>query len=433
MSATKKLLFNSSIVFVGTFIGSVFSYLFNMLMGRQLGPTYYGEMTALLSLWTIASVAGGAIVTVSMRYSSELYAENQYLALKKLFLFLSKYVFIFGLVVFIIGLILVEPIKDFLSIGSFWPIIITLSAVVFTLLSFINKGFLQGIQKFGQVSFIGILDSSLRLGLGLGLVALGFSLNGAMSGVLLATAIVYFYTFFPLRKVLRSSKSQQSQTSFKFDKKEIISYSWPTLIAAVFLVLATNLDIVLVKHYFSPEQAGLYSAVSTIAKIIIYITAPVIPVMFPMVSAQQIKGEKHYRIFLFSIVLALLVSLAVLAIYIIAPQTVISILYGSKYLPYYALLPLLGVAFLFYSLINIIVNYYLAIKNFVFLWFFGLILGIQLIVVSFWHPSLESIAKTLIMTNGALFVLMFGYYLLTKKQQIIEQLKNQRTKENATS
>jgi len=189
----------------------------------------------------------------------------------------------------------------------------------------------------------------------------------------------------------------------------------------------------LVKHYFSPEQAGLYSAVSTIAKIIIYITAPVIPVMFPMVSAQQIKGEKHYRIFLFSIVLALLVSLAVLAIYIIAPQTVISILYGSKYLPYYALLPLLGVAFLFYSLINIIVNYYLAIKNFVFLWFFGLILGIQLIVVSFWHPSLESIAKTLIMTNGALFVLMFGYYLLTKKQQIIEQLKNQRTKENATS
>jgi O-antigen/teichoic acid export membrane protein len=69
VSTTKKLFKGSTIIFIGAIIGGLFSYLFNMLMGRMLGPVHYGELTALLSLSMIVTVAGGAITTVAMRYS----------------------------------------------------------------------------------------------------------------------------------------------------------------------------------------------------------------------------------------------------------------------------------------------------------------------------------------------------------------------------
>lgn len=418
MSTTKRLLSNSLIVFIGTFLGSVFAYLFNMLMGRMLGPVAYGEMTALMSLMMIIGVAGGAIFTISMRYSGEMIAIGEYSALAKLFRFLSRNVLFFGLGLLVIGLVLVKPIGQFFSIRSTWPVIISLVSVVFGLMIAINRGFLQGAQKFFAISVFGSLESFLRLIVGLLLVYLGFSLNGALSAIVMATAVVYALSYLPLRKILKLKDKIVSKSTFKFDKKEIINYSWPTLIAAVFLILAINLDVILVKHFFSPEEAGVYAAISTIGKIILYISAPIIGVMFPMISEQKAKGSKHYRLFLFSLVITLVSSLAILAIYVIAPGKVISILYGQKYVGAYSLLPEVGLAILFYSLFNLISNYYLAIRNFIFLWFFALTLVAQVVIISLWHPTLVAVIRTLILTNATLFVLMFGYYLVIKWSQI---------------
>ena len=134
----------------------------------------------------------------------------------------------------------------------------------------------------------------------------------------------------------------------------MLSYSWPTLLASILLAVSINLDIILVKHYFPAEEAGLYAAVSTIGKIILYATGPIVSVMFPMISEQTAKKEKHYKIFLLSLTMTLVGALIILGIYVIAPGKVISILYGGTYASLYYLLPQVGVAVLFYALINLI-------------------------------------------------------------------------------
>ncbi len=418
MSTTKRLLSNSLIVFIGTFLGSVFSYLFNMLMGRMLGPVPYGEMTALASLMMIIGVTGGAFFTISMRYSGEMVALNQYSALLKLFRFMSRNVFLFSLGLLALGLVLVKPISQFFSISTIWSVVISLTSVIFGLMININRGFLQGAQKFLAISVFGSLESFLRLTLGLLLVFLGFSLNGALSAMVLATALVYALTFLPLGKVLKQKEKNVSTDSFKFDKKEILGYSWPTLIAAAFLVLSINLDILLVKHFFAPEVAGVYAAISAIGKIILYVSAPIIGVMFPMVSEQKAKGQKHFRVFLFSVALTVLSSLVILAVYVIAPGKVISILYGPKYVGFYYLLPEVGLSVLFYALYNLISNYYLAIKNFIFLWFFTLTIIAQIVFISIFHGSLTEVIRILIVSNAGLSLLMLGYYVFIKWPQI---------------
>ena len=422
MSTTKRLFSNSAIVFIGTVIGSIFSYLFNMLMGRMLGPEVYGEMSALMSVLMIVAVGGGAVLTVTMRYTSELYAKKKVKALKKLYFVFTKYVFIFSAALFLIGIALSGVIAQFFHITSVVPVIVILSAIVVSFVMLVNRGILQGTQKFVPLVSIGIVESVVKLIVGVVLVKVGFGLNGAVSAMVLSIAVVYLVSMFFILPIFKEKASKDEK--FRFDKKEIIGYSIPTLLVAVVLATLINLDIILIKHYFSPEDAGLYAAISTIGKIIFYLLAPIVSVMFPMISEQKAKGNKHYKIFLLSFFLTVTGGLIIMAIYTLAPGMVIRVLYGEDYVSFFYLLPEVGLLMLFYTLVNLIANYYMAVKNFIFLWASGTIIVGQIIVVVLWHPSVLSVVRVFVASQGLLFVVMLGYYLFSKREQIKEHIQS---------
>lgn len=418
MTDTRKLISSSMIVFVGTIVGSVFSYLFNMLMGRMLGPKGYGEMTALMSLLLIVSVAGGAILTITMRYSSELYAADKYRALKKLFSVFTRYVYFLAIILFLLCLVLVKPIANYFSIDNLLPVVIAFTSLIFGLVAAVNRGILQGSQRFVAVAVVGVIDPVLRLALGILLVKLGFQVSGALAAVVTATAVSYFVTFWPIKSILSRSSQDKTPKKFSFDKKEILNYSWPALLSAILLMVAQNLDIILVKHYFPPADAGIYAAISTIGKIILYATAPIVAVMFPMVSEKTTKGDKHYKIFFFSILFVLVGGLLILGLYAIAPAKIIGILYGGQYISFFYLLPEVGLAILFFSLINLLTNYYLVIKDFRFVWFFLIAIFGLILAISAAHSSILIVVRIIILAFALLFAAMMGYYLFSKKEQL---------------
>ncbi len=412
------MLSNSGVVFVGMTIGNIFSYLFNMTMGRMLGPVDYGELTLLLSFFTLASVACGAITTIIMRYSGELFFSKLYGALNKFYNFMIKNVAIMATALAFMVLILAKPIANFFSISNWVNILPIIGAIICIFLLTVNKGLLQGMQRFASVSFLGAFEYILRFALALSFVTVGWKLFGAMFGLSLATVFAYIASIWLIRKLNLTNLAKADKSSVSFNKKEMISYGMPVLISSIMLALSLNMDIFLVKRYFSAEEAGLYAAISVIAKIILYVGSPIISVMFPMISEQRAKGEKHYQIFFFSLILTLLLSLMVLGVYSLAPGTVIKILYGTKYITFYYLLPQIGLAFLFYSLINLMTNYYMAIKNFVFVWFYLITIVMQIVAVTLWHSELLIVIRIFVLSFAFLFALMTGYYVLIKQKQI---------------
>jgi len=420
MQETKKLFSNSLVIFLGAIIGSLFSYLFNMMMGRMLGPDQYGEMVALMSLLVILSVGGGAIQTITTKYSSDLFHHNYMVDVAKLFKVLSRYVFWFSIGLFFIGLVLSQRIAEFFSIESIWPVILTLTSFIFGYLIVISRGILQGTQNFVSLSGTNAIEMILRFVLGLFFVKFGFALNGAIGAIVLATAITYLFMFPSLQKLFKKSDNEKS--NFKFNHQEIINYAWPTFLSSLLLMVAMNIDIIMVKHYFLPNDAGLYAAVSTVGKIVLFLTSPIVMVMFPMIAEQKIKGYKHYKIFLFSLLITLMGSLVVLGIYLIAPAKILTILYGSQYTHFYYLLPEIGTVMLFYALINLLANYFLAIKDFTFLVFFAVSCFLQIVSIALWHPTIQIVVRLLIANFGLLFFSFMAYYLWTKRQQILSSL-----------
>lgn len=422
MNEAKKLLSNSTIIFGGTILGSVCAYAFNMLSGRLLGPKLYGEFTALLSLMAILSVAGGAIMTVTMKYVSDLYADKHFKAIKKLYWRFSKYILFFAVGLFLISTIFVRSIANFLSIDNIYPVIITLSTFIFGFLIVVNRGVLQGTQKFLIVSLTSVLEMLLRLSIGLVLIKIGLGVGGALLGIVVASVVTYFITFLPLLKIFKTK--DDNDTPFVFKKKEILSYSIPALFSSLFLAVALNLDVILVKHYFEAETAGLYAAVSTIGKIILYATGPIATVMFPMIAEKQASGDKHYSLFLFSLLLTIIGSFIILLIYFIAPGTVIRILYGDRYTGLYELLPKIGLFVLFYALVNLMANYFMVAKKYWYLGLFAIDLILQFVLIAKYHSDLETVVKILSATTGLLFLSMIGYYLFTKREQLQQLLRS---------
>jgi len=267
--------------------------------------------------------------------------------------------------------------------------------------------------------------------LGIVLVKMGLSLTGAILALLLAGPFCYIFTLWQVNKIFKSTAGQKTNETLELDKKEILSYSWPTVITMGLLVISLNIDVIMIKHFFTLEDAGIYAAISTVGKIILYVTSPIVSVMFPMISEKRMKGEKHYRLFIYSILITLVGGIAIEGLYIVMPGFVMKVLYGQAYVSLYHLLPEVGLFMLSYTMVNIVVNYYLSIKNFIFVWAFALIIALQIILISLWHPSILAVVRTLASTTLLFFIIMMAYYLFLRKDQILQIFKANNEKAEA--
>lgn len=419
MSDTRRLLSHSSIVFAGTIVSGAFSYLFNILTARLLGPQDFSQLSAILSLFTVASVGGGAITFIAMRYAGELFYAERYKNLARVFSSLTRRSVKLAGLLFLMGVLLAVPISHFFSIGDPYALILAFSSLLFTFAAVVSKGVLQGTQRFGAVSLSSSLEMITRVVVLLGLVAVGFKLYGALAAVVLGSAVAYISTLPSIRKLLILSRNDTKEDEAPVVyRKELFNYAWLTLATSLFLTTLLSLDVLIAKRLFTEELAGQYAALSAVAKIIFFLTAPIVSVMFPMISEKTTRGEKHYQTFMLSFFLTALACFCIIAAYLFAPRVIVGALYGEAYLPLAPLLPKVGMYIVFYTFVNLFANYFIAIRDFAFLWFGAVVIVLQLVLVQFFHGSLSTLTAVLMSTLGLLFGLMVLRYLYLKRVQL---------------
>lgn len=405
-------------LFSGMMAGSIFNYFFTLIMGRMLGPSDYGVLIALFSLFYIISVPSATIQTVAMKFTSFVKNQGALEKITSLLLYLTKRVFWLGLVSFFIFAILSKPIASYLKIDSPYLVILTMASLLFIFLLPINRGILQGLQNFKGLSINSIIDPLFKLILGVILVFLGLKVFGALLGLIFGIFFAYVFSFIPLKNILKKREKEEKP-------KGLFRYTGWVFLAMLLITLASNLDILLIKHFWDGEEAGLYAALSMMGKIILFISLPVVSVMFPMISDLYERKERHYLILINSFVLVVALGAAVLAIYIIAPGLSVKILYGTKYLKIAPYLGLFGFAILLYALINVFVNYYLSVKNFLFLIPITLFLTLEVILLWFFHDSFFTIIRVLIAVFAFGLGLLGFLYIYPKRKKFMAFLKGQ--------
>lgn len=387
--AKKQLYKNGFIFFIGGVVANILNYFYRVLMGRMLGVEYFGELTAIISLTLILSVPAGPVQIVMARFTAVFGAGNFLSKIKGIFIYLTKLFFAISLFLIIIVLIFSSQISDFLQLSSKSFVYYLIGISIILLLTGLPRGVLQGLERFLPLSLITVLESAGRVSLAVILVAYGFGLRGALIGFLLPSILIYFLALYFIKNIVFFKNSEKEENQFV--KKEIWQYFFYSFVVFALLNFLINIDKILVKHYFSAFDAGIFSAFSTLGQAVFILISLLAGVMFPLVATKQSKKENYFSLLKTCVLLSFLIIIIVCALFFLFSNTLLSLFFGTDYIAGAGFLGYYGLIMGLCGLIFLLSFFFMALNKFNFLYFLAAGGLLEVLFIVFWHNNFSQV------------------------------------------
>jgi len=444
MYAWDSLTKHIGIIFLACMAANLANCFFHVFMSRALGPADYGILASLVSLFLILSVPTATIQITVAKYASHFKAQNNYSKINRLLFSSFTKLLLVGIAAFLIFAAASRYIASFLQMSSSVPVVIVGTSLILAFALPVGWGGLQGLQEFRALGSNMVIQVSCKLILGILLVYLGWRVSGALLAYVLSSlvailfAMTYLSSFFQKKKESKTSlahlqgsvsssssssllkdapKSSPGQNSLaispgkEINLGEIFTYSLPVALTILCFTLLTNIDIVLVKHFFTPSQAGYYSAASLVAKVIIYLPGAIGIVMFPKTSELHTLNQDSSKILGKSLFYAAFLCGLALAAFFLFPSLIIRLIFGKEYLFIIPLIGWFGLAMFFFALTNILFMYQLSLNR---TRFVGVLIGatgLECLLIALFHQSLTQVISILLVVGVSLF-LANSFYVL---------------------
>ncbi|MBF0593327.1 MAG: oligosaccharide flippase family protein [Nitrospirae bacterium] len=405
---------SSSLLLVGMMVANVINYLFQLTMGRMLSISAYGEMNTLMSILLVLSFPVYSVTVFLTKRLSHNFALGRYNVIKGLIARTYRGVLVVGVVTFLAGSLFANRISGMLKIDGAIPIILLfLSIGVFVVVP-INSAILQGIHRFRMLSFLAAASCVFKYVLCVGLVAVGMGLNGIMLGLMLSYVLTIYISDIPIRAELKSARWSISNN--QEDASDVsLSFLIPVTAANLALAVFSQTDQILVKYFFSPTEAGMYSSAAIIGKAVMYVPAAIVTSLFPMVAYSRARAESTVGLIVKAFAITLVLSGGGAFIIYIVPDLIISLFFGAKFMPASNIVGLCAVAMLPMALVMVLINYNLARNKTLFAYIVLLCAIGQVVGIIVFHSELASVLRVILISGSlcvtALLTLMAVEYL----------------------
>lgn len=407
----KNKTIHANVVMVGgNFFANIGAYFYHLMMGRLLIPADYGALQSLISLSNIFTVPLLTLNAVVAKYVSMYVGKNEPEKITSFYYIMRKLCFQICCIGGVIFLFFSRPILIFLHIDSWINFIFLDLVLFFGLLHTLNLATLQGLSQFIQMTIVSFIQSYGKLLLGICAVYLGWRVPGAFGAFVLISLITYAYTTLVLRRYI-SEKAAKTHVS----GRAIWTFALPSFLMTVGVISFFNTDVVLVRHFFSSTESGLYAALSVLGKIIFFGSYPVAQAMFPLVSEAHAKGEPYEKILYTSVIFTLGIAGIVMVFYGFFPHMMLRILIGSQYLAASVYLVRFGLFLSLCTLINLLANYYLSIHETMPIYIVGIGAIIQAVLLFFFHANLSMVITVSLSVTSAVTALLGIYYVFKRK------------------
>lgn len=401
LESLNPLVKGSAVVFVSSLGGGLLNYLFHFLTGRLLSPSDYGILVSLFSILYIVGVPGAVLGTTVTKFAASYKARGDFSAVTAALVWITKVSLLLGLVILLTALFFREPLADFLKIPDSWLLVFFSFFVVLSFLISAPRGFLRGLLRFKAFAFVSFLEPLFKVLLGVGMAFLGAGVFGVVGGLIVSSLLGLGFSLLLLKKNLIFPFTPSS-----FSKPDLVKYALPTTVALLSLVSFYNSDVILVKHFFTPEEAGIYGSVVTMGRIIFFTLSTVVLVMFPMASEKHANKEDPYQVLKNSLLLVFAGALAAAVAYSLFSKILVQLFFGSQYL---LAAPYLGYFALFmglYALVDLVSRFFLSIDNFRPVLYLAAFALLQIGLLFFFHKTLyQVVVVNILVMAGVLFSL----------------------------
>ena len=403
------LISGSTILFIGLGAANLFSYLFNLIMGRMLSVSDYGTLAVLLSIINISHVFSSSVATVFTKFTASFAGKKQDELLLTLFKKGNVWIGFGGIVSTASILLLDNSIAGFINIENVLLIDIVSLIIFCILVSSVSYGVLQGQLRFVFYSLIMLFSSVLKFALGVGLVFLGMNAVGATLAILISSLAEFIFLFFLLRRSLK--KTSKKDLIIPHLYRQLSLYGLPVLLTGLGMTALITIDIILIKHFLSPVVAGQYAALSIMGRSIFYLILPILSVLFPVIAQKHARQEKLFGTVLLSFFLIGGISIPIGAVYFFFPDIVLKIFFPKE--TYASLAPHLGAFAIFiiiYSFAWLFKSFYLSIgatRIFIFTLTAAFLEGL---FITFFHNDISQIIFGMTGISFLLLICLLLYY-----------------------
>lgn len=399
------LMKDNVVMFFAVSFSSFIAFLYQVYVVRKLAPSDYSIFNSLVSLLAIFSIPLSSLQAIVADSISRLKVNNYFYKISYLLQKMINNLVIFSIIFFTFGFLFLTPFAKFLKFSSN----VSLAILVITLISYfflpIIQGTLQGLERFGWLGLNVIIHNFMRLIIGIILINLGFNVEGAFSAFGISTVIAVLLPIFFISNYLKEKSITENKEADYTYIKNIMKYFLPTILSLFCFSLLTNMDMVLVKHFFSSLEAGFYSIAQLIGKIVLLFSSSVSVVMFPKVSSEHEKNSDTLSILYRSLFVTAFLSFFIALVIFLAPRLVIKIIAGKFYDECVGLVYWFALAMALYSLVNLFLYYQLSIRNFHFLPLWIIFTVLEFLLIIFFHRSLINVIQILCLVSFLLLII----------------------------
>lgn len=383
--------------------GNVIALALTVAFARVLHAKGYGSFSALMSTFIILMVPGTALQTTVAREVSAEIARGDPSPGESVRKWLRRLT-VLVVVVAAVSAIARDVLAAIIGVRDVpWAAAATLPAGCLWLMVCVERGALQGFQRYRTVGLSMIGEQVARLVFGLALVAVGLHVTGAFLGTPLSLMAVIAALSVPLARELGPARPGAVEQQLR----ALLARAWAPVLALGLVAWLQDGHVIIVKHLASGRQAGAWGAAAVAAKALVWVAIGVSLYLVPETARRARTGEDARPILSRTLGVIGLLAVPAVLIFAVAAHILLKVVFGPKFTSSSDALPFLGLAMTFLAASYLVVQYHLALHRARFIFVLAVAAIVQPLVLLAIGPDLTGIALGMLGVQAVLAATLF--------------------------
>ena len=408
----KKRQISSEQIFMLTmFVVNAGNYAYNLILGRFLGPKVFADAAILITFLLVLSFVGMTFQIVTTKYSVLLEGELKSKFIKTI----SKASIAIGVFIGFLFVFFSENLQTLLHTETDSMFHLFGIGIPLYFLMSVNRGIYQGENNLIQLSVTYGTEMFARLFITITLFLFASQLP---TTILVSTGIALSFIFglIPFQKTI--FRKLTSENKLQLDSKPIVTFFALTAFYELTQIVINNSDVILVKHFFDNQQAGFYASLALIGRVVYFVTWIFVMLLLPKVIQLNKEGKDTQPILMKYVSIIALFSSAIVLVTYIMPETVVYLMFGDEYLSIAPLLWKYALATAIFAVANVFSYYFLSKTNYFPVVISALLGFTQILLIVFFHESLEEVVHMQIIAMFILLLFQLIYFFYQNNKSI---------------
>jgi O-antigen/teichoic acid export membrane protein len=308
----------SAILLLSTGLVAATNLLYNILIARMLGASGFGHASALYTLLMLVAAIPLSFQIVTSKFIAR---NSESIIRAQIYATMLRRAWQVGLGIAILLAAGSAYLKSYFNLPAQHDLVLlAIAAGVYMPLG-VRRGRMQGCYDFRGLAISVVVEVAVKFAGALLFLHFGMGVTGVMTAVLLSIVAAY----------IAGEPGAQGRAKPGLIKIAPFGEGMQAILYFIGQVILSNLDILLVKHFFPPPEAGIYAAVALVGRVVFMLSWSVVSSMFP-ITASYTNREGGRSVLYTGLFIVGGVTSAFIAAVALTPAAVWAMLLGRPFL-----------------------------------------------------------------------------------------------------